>query len=130
MANDPAPAPIYVHGDSLRVGIRLACYRFQNRVPAEDQVLMMQESKPSHVIVSEFPMQAISNLYRDKQARRREYAMHAMQIILSKGSSEFTNISQEEIERIAIKAWQMASAMESQEAVSATLDSMDAVKKT
>ncbi len=123
------PAPIYVHGDSLRVGIRLASYRFQNRVPAEDQVIMMQESRPTNVILSEFPMQAISNLYRDKQNRRREYAMHAMQIILAKSGNEFSSLSQEEIERIAIKAWQMASAMESQEAVSASLDSVDTVKK-
>ncbi len=109
----------------MRIGIRLAMIRFTNQRPPEDQVKMIQDMRDPRVIVSEFPLDAISNLVRDKQHRRREAAMHAMQIILARGANEFTSLSQEEIEKIAIKAWQMAAAMEAQEGVSAALDTMD-----
>jgi len=124
MADDP----IHVHGDSVRLGIRLAMIRFTNRTPPEDQVRQIEGTRPAHVILTEFPLVAITNLVRDRQHRRREVAMHSMQIMLSR-MSEFATMSQESLEMIATKAWQMAAAMETQESVSASLDSMDPAKR-
>ncbi len=121
-------AIMHVHGDSVRVGIRLASLRFTSRIPAEDQVRQIQDTRPPNVVLAEFPLQTITALVRERQHRRRETAQHAMTIMLSR-MSEFTSLSQEAIETIAMKAYQMAAAMESQESVSASLDSMDSIKK-
>lgn len=120
---------LHVHGDSVRVGIRLAVIRYTNKLPPEDQVRMIQDTRPPNVVLSEFSMIAITNMVRERQERRRQMAKDAMTVILARSASEFTSLSQEEIERIAMKAWQMAAAMEAQESVSASLDTMDPAKK-
>jgi hypothetical protein len=122
--------PLHVHGDSVRVGIRLASIRFTNKLPAEDQVRMIQDTRPANMIVTEFPIAVITNIVRERQAQRRRTAEQTMLVILSRMSNEFTSLTLEEIDRISAKAWQMAAAMETQEGVSATLDSMDPQKKT
>jgi hypothetical protein len=114
------PAPINTHGDSLRVGIRLAALRYTSKIPADDVVEQIAKSRPPNVILNEFPLDVIAQVPRERQERRRVCARDALIVMLHHAGDPLM-LTQSDIEKLTIKAWQLAAAMESQEDVSYAL---------
>lgn len=117
-----APKPYHIHGESTRVGIALASKLYTGAAPPRDKVDQILRSLPANYYVSEFPLDAITQAHRERQDRRRLSAKNYAEIMLHHaGDSQF--LTQDALERISAKAWQMATLMEEQEHISATLDS-------
>jgi hypothetical protein len=115
---------MHVHGDSMRVGIRLASIVYTNAMPPEDVVKRIADTRPTHLIVNEFPMASIKEAVREKQERRRIYAKSAMEVLLHK-SGDALLMTRDDLEKVANQAWALAGFMEEQEHVSASLDSIE-----
>jgi hypothetical protein len=114
------PVPIQTHAESLRVGIRLASLRYTNKIPPDDVVEQIAKSRPPNVILNEFPLDVIAQVPRERQDRRRACARDALTVMLHHAGDPLM-LTQSDIEKLTIKAWQFAAAMESQEDVSYAL---------
>lgn len=115
---------LHAHGDSLRIGIRLAMVVYTNKLPPEDVVRTIVATRPANLIINEFPMASIKEAVKEKQDRRRIYAKSAMEVLLHK-SGDALLMTRDDLEKVANQAWALAGFMEEQEHVSASLDSIE-----
>lgn len=114
---------LQVHGDSIRVGIRLAWHMFSGVLPPDDKVLQVIMTKPAHVVVNEFSLDILSTVKRERLEHRRVTAMRAMEIMLHH-TGEVDHLTEAMLAKIAAKAWRLANFMDEQETVTLLVDTL------
>lgn len=123
-----SPRSFHIHGESARWGVRLACHMFQGKAPPDDAVTRILNTRPEHIQVAEFALEALSTVHRERQERRRTYAVRAMEVLLHR-ITDSTLLTAADLEKIAAQSWRLAAMMEREEEVSASLDSLAEPKK-
>lgn len=119
---------VHVHGESVRIGIHLAALFYTNARQPVDMVSRIANSRAQHVIMNEFPLETLAKSVQERQERRRTCAQRAMEVLLAR-SGEPELLTRSKLEHIAAQAYQLAAAMESEESVSASIDSLDPSKQ-
>jgi len=114
---------IHLHGESVRMGVHLATLMYTQKAQPVDVINRIVASRPPNIAIAEFPLETIGAAVRDKQTCRRVVALRAMEVLLAK-SGDPDLMTKDTLAKIATMAWQLASAMEAEEGVSTTLDSL------
>jgi hypothetical protein len=121
-AGPPKPVtPIYVHTESLRVGIRLTYLRLRGVIPTEDVVESLVRSGADKLMLREFPIEAV---LQGVTERRRMYALKALEVLLLHTVRESGPMGEADLDHIVEKAWHVAAAMERQDGTAMQLSTI------
>lgn len=116
---------VVYHVESARIGIRLALLQMQGRLPPEDVVSRVLAHPPvdTELVPVEVSLDMLTHQARDKQQTLREYAFKAMEVLMVK-HADGMEITDQQLERIAAKAWTMARCMMVEDTTAKQLNSL------
>ncbi len=120
-------APVPVHAESVRIGVRMAFLAIQGQIPDIATVKHVVSMSSSKVEMHEFPMDVIATAAMARKERRRLCAMRAMEAFVHHcGDHEL--LTGEALDKLVTRSWHIAAAMEREDDVATQLDSLS--KKT
>lgn len=116
-------APVPVHAESVRVGVRMACLAIHGTLPDPPTIAHIMDKSKSQVELHEFPMEVISAAAMARKERRRLFAVKAMEAFLHHCGDQDL-LTSDHLDRLVTRSWHVAAAMEREDDVATQLDSI------
>lgn len=121
--NTPSPTQrTPVHAESARIGARLAFRVIHGQFPA-DHVINQILSSGAELDYQEFPLEVVGMVSGQKLERRRVFAMKALEALLHH-CGEATLVTDDDLDKLVSKSWNIARAMEREDEVAQQLESL------
>jgi len=118
---------IHCHLESTRIGVRLALWQIQGRMPPEDYVTRVLQTVPPNItlVAHDYPLNIVQKLGQERSHRRRDYAMESLRSLLLR-CNDPQLMTDRDLEKVSSQAWNLARFMMSEEQVAEQLDSIPA----